>query len=61
MLYKYDHDEFIILTKHKQKHRKNDMLNTTSNKTLNRRFIITEGLFHNHGDIVDLKRLIKLK
>lgn len=31
------------------------------NRPLNRRYIITEGLFHNHGDICDLQKICALK
>lgn len=34
---------------------------TKSNRPLNRRFIVTEGVFHNHGDICKLNKIIELK
>eukprot|EP01083_Nonionella_stella_P008738 25256_1 len=34
---------------------------TKSNQPLNRRFIVTEGVFANHGDVCDLARIVELK
>ena len=32
-----------------------------SNRPINRRFIVTEGVFHNHGDLCKLNKIVELK
>jgi len=34
---------------------------TKSNRPINRRFIVSEGVFHNHGDICRLNKMVELK